>query len=253
MGIRSSFHALLSRCFNGPITFKMDTIRFDYQFKFDDGTVREFRVDIDPDTMVAKEDPGYQPPEWAKMEVHQCSHCPYNKADKPYCPVAKSIARVAEAFKLDISYTETTVMVRTENRFYGKRTDIQIGLQSLFGLMMATADCSHMDLFKPMARYHLPFSTLDETVVRIIGKYLISQYLKVKKGEKPDYEMQHLVEGYANVSIVNRSMIQRVRSISKGDADKNAIVILDGFAALLPMELQTGLETLAKIFKKDAA
>lgn len=230
----------------------MDTICFEYQFKFSDGSVREFRVEINPDTMIALEDPKYQPPDWAKLETHQCSHCPYNKADKPYCPVAKSIARVAEAFKSDISHTETTVMVKTENRFYGKRTDIQIGLQSLFGLMMATTECSHMDLFKPMARYHLPFSTLDETVVRIIGKYLIAQYLKTQKGQTPALDMQELIDGYANVSIVNRAMIQRVRSISKGDADKNAIVILDGFAALLPMELQSGLETLSKIFK-DAA
>lgn len=230
----------------------MDTICFEYQFKFSDGSVREFRVEINPDTMIALEDPNYQPPDWTKLETHQCSHCPYNKADKPYCPVAKSIARVAEAFKADISHTETTVMVKTENRFYGKRTDIQIGLQSLFGLMMATTECSHMDLFKPMARYHLPFSTLDETVVRIIGKYLIAQYLKTQKGQTPALDMQELIDGYANVSIVNRAMIQRVRSISKGDADKNAIIILDGFAALLPMELQSGLETLSKIFK-DAA
>lgn len=230
----------------------MDSIVLDYQFKFDDGTQRSFRVEIDSDTLLCREDQSYQPPDWTRLEFHQCSHCPYQQGEKPYCPVAKNIARVAEAFAGEVSHRETTVIVKTENRFYGKRTDVQTGLQSLFGLMMATSECSHMDLFKPMARYHLPFSNFDETVVRILGKYLIAQYLKAKKGNNADLELNHLVEGYAQVSIVNRAMIQRIRKLSKGDADKNAIVILDGFAALLPMELQTGLEQLSKVFKEAA-
>lgn len=232
----------------------MDKIVFDYQFKFDDGSQRSFRVEIDSDSMKAIDHPNYQPPEWAKLDYHKCSHCPYSSDKVKYCPVAKSIARVAESFAADVSYTETTVMVRTDNRFYGKRTDVQVGLQSLFGLIMSTADCKHMDFFKPMARHHLPFSTFEETVVRVVGIFLISEYLKVKKeGGTHDMELARLVEGYANVSIVNRGMINRIRALtkSKGDADKNAIVILDGFASLLPMELQAGLEQLNKIFKND--
>ncbi len=233
----------------------MDKIVFDYQFKFDDGSQRNFRVEIDPSSMTALENANYQPPDWAKMEYQQCPHCPYSAEKVKYCPVAKGIARVAESFASDISYTETTVLVKTDNRFYGKRTDIQIGLQSLFGLIMATSDCSHMDFFKPMARHHLPFSTFEETVVRVMGNHLIAEYLTIKQtGEPHDMELKGLVHGYGEVSIVNRGMINRIRSLTKsrGDADKNAIVILDGFAALLPMELQTGLEHLAKFFKKEA-
>lgn len=232
----------------------MDKIVFDYQFKFDDGSQRSFRVEIEASSMKAIDDPNYQPPEWAKLEYQQCSHCPYSADKVKFCPVAKNIARVAESFAADVSYTETTVMVRTENRFYGKRTDIQIGLQSLFGLIMSTSNCAHMDFFKPMARHHLPFSTFEETVVRVMGIYLISEHLKIKKeGGTHDMELAGLIEGYANVSIVNRGMINRIRALTKarGDADKNAIVILDGFAALLPMELQAGLEQLSKVFNKD--
>lgn len=209
---------------------------------------------IDPRTMLAQDDPSYSPPDWTLLEFKKCKHCPYASGEKKYCPVAKNISRVAESFKGDLSYRKTTVIVKTDNRFYGKETDVQTSLQSLFGLAMATSDCHHMDVFKPMARYHLPFSTFDETVVRIIGKYLISQYLKLKKNEieQVDVDLSDLIESYGKVSKVNQGIIQRIRSISKGDADKNAIVILDGFAALLPMELQTGLEHLSKVFK-DAA
>lgn len=227
----------------------MADIVFDYQFKFDDGTSRGFKVRLDDETGVLLDDVNHQSPEWTRLEFHQCSHCPYRTSDMAYCPVAQSVARVAEAFKGELSHRSTTVFVKTENRFYGKKTDLQTGLQSLFGLVMGASRCNHMNLFKPMARYHLPFSTFEETVVRVLGKYLISQFLVAKDGGAPDMDLHELMEKYARVSIVNRFIIQRVRSIAKGDADKNAIVILDGFAALLPMELQGGFENLSKIFK----
>lgn len=231
----------------------MADILFDYQFKFDDGTSRGFKVRIDADSGALIDDPTMESPDWTRLEFHQCSHCPYKKGELTHCPVAQSVARVAEAFKTELSHKATTVFVRTENRFYGKKTDLQTGLQSLFGLVMGSSKCSHMNLFKPMSRYHLPFSTFDETVVRVLGKFLISQFLRVKnKGIAPDLELTELMDKYAQVNIVNRHIIQRVRSISKGDADKNAIVILDGFASLLPMELQGGFEHLSKIFKDVA-
>lgn len=228
----------------------MADIVFDYQFKFDDGTSRGFKVRIDADSGALIDDPASESPDWTRLEFHQCSHCPYKKGELTHCPVAQS---VAEAFQSELSHKSTTVFVRTENRFYGKKTDLQTGLQSLFGLVMGSSRCAHMNLFKPMSRYHLPFSTFDETVVRVLGKFLISQFLRVKnKGGVPDLELKELMDKYAQVNVVNRHLIQRVRSISKGDADKNAIVILDGFASLLPMELQGGFEHLSKIFKDVA-
>lgn len=236
----------------------MDTIVFDYQFRFSDETERRFLVTIDSEKMTMLDADKTPPPEWAKLENQKCSHCPYNKGDVEYCPVAKNIAKVAEAFKSEVSHRPVTVFVRTENRFYGKMTDVQTGLQGLFGLVMATSECSHMDLFKPTARFHLPFSSFEETVVRIIGAHLIGEFLKKTRGETPNLDLTSLAEGYAHVSIVNRGMINRIRSIGKtadskgGDAHKNGIIILDGFASLLPMELQTGLETLTRLFKKSA-
>lgn len=230
----------------------MAEIVFDYQFKFDDGTSRGFKARLDSETGTLVDDMKGESPDWTRLEVHQCSHCPYNTKEMTHCPVAQSVARVAEAYKGELSYRSTTVFVKTENRFYGKKTDLQTGLQSLFGLVMGASKCSHMNVFKPMARYHLPFSTFEETVVRVLGKYLIAQFLKNKNGEKPDLDLHQLLERYAQVSIVNRFMIQRIRSISKGDADKNALVILDGFASLLPMELQGGFEQISKVFGESA-
>ena len=231
---------------------------FDYQFRFSDETERRFVVSINSEKMTLVSNDQTPPPEWARLEHQKCNHCPYNTGDVEYCPVAKNIAKVAETFKSEVSHRPVTVFVRTENRFYGKMTDVQTGLQGLFGLVMATSECSHMDLFKPTARFHLPFSSFEETIVRIIGAHLIGEFLKKTEGQETNMDLSPLVDGYANVSIVNRGMISRIRSIGKtaagngGDAHKNGIIILDGFASLLPMELQTGLETLTRLFKKAA-
>lgn len=232
----------------------MDRIVFEYQFRFSDETERRFVVSIDPETMVMQHDEKATPPDWAKLENQKCSHCPYSQGEVPYCPVARNIAQVAEAFKEEASYRPVTVFVRTEGRFYGKMTDVQTGLQALFGLVMASSECTHMDIFKPTARFHLPFSSFEETVVRIIGAHLIGEFLKKSRGESTNIDLEDLVQGYANVSIVNRGMISRIRTLGKtetkkaGDAHKNGLIILDGFASLLPMELQSGLETLMRLF-----
>lgn len=224
----------------------------EYSFKFEDGTDKSFFVNIDRESAENDSAKIGENPEWTRLDFCKCSHCPYDSKDLPHCPVAASIARVAEAFQSEKSYTKTTVFVKTGDRIYGKQTDMQAGLQSLFGLVMATSPCQHMSFFKPMALHHLPFSSYQETIVRALGQFLIQQYFKLKAGKEPDWELKGLVEAYSNISKVNLGIIQRIRAISKGDADRNAIVILDSFAALLPMELDTGFESLDPIFKQES-
>lgn len=223
----------------------------DYQFKFEDGSEKTFQLKIDPVSLQNTSEMTGNLPEWTKLDFNKCSHCPYSSKDLPHCPVAVSISRVAEAFKSEKSFTKTTVFVRTGDRIYGKQTDMQTGLQSLFGLVMATSQCSHMDFFKPMALHHLPFSSYQETIVRVLGQYLIQQYLKKKAGKEADWDLVGMVAAYGNISTVNQGIIGRIRAISKGDADRNAIIILDNFASLLPMELDSGFDSLDPIFRKD--
>jgi hypothetical protein len=226
---------------------------FDYQFKFADGTLNSYVVEVSHDTF--KQVPrarNQAAPAWTALEFNQCTHCPYNKAEKPSCPVALNLAEASEAFKDAKSFSEVTVFVKTENRFFGKTTDLQTGLQSLFGLVMATSDCSHFDFFRGLARNHLPFATFQETAGKAFGHYLMKRYFE-SKHDGAETQMSIVLTDfskyYEQVSLVNHGIIGRIRSISKGDAGKNAIVILDNFAALLPMELESGLQELEQMFK----
>ncbi|MBT3979700.1 MAG: hypothetical protein HOE90_00020 [Bacteriovoracaceae bacterium] len=43
--------------------------------------------------------------------------------------------------------------------------------------------------------------------------------------------------------------MERIRSLAKGDADKNAIVILNTLAQMMNIELRSNLETIRPFFK----
>lgn len=222
---------------------------FEYTINFEDGKSQSFTVDVDPNTFVIKDNDDVEGPEWALLEKNQCSHCPYSTSDKKYCPVAKNLAQASEAFKDQHSYTKITVFVKTEERFYGKKTDLQTALFSLFGLIMASSNCSHLHIFKSMARFHLPFSTSEETTVRALGMYLISEYLVSLDKQDHKININGLLDKYAQIAKVNKGIIERIRSLKGGDANKNAIIVLDSFASLLPIEISSGLSEVKEIFK----
>ncbi len=227
----------------------MADIQFEYQFKFEDGGQKNFVAVLSEDSLLHQDGAIETLPEWTLLDFHQCPHCPYDSAVVKHCPVARGISTVAETFKEHKSFAKVTVFVKAIERFYGKSTDLQTGLQSLFGLIMASADCSHMSFFRPMARYHLPFSTYEETVVRALGNFLIIQYLNMKQGRPTDWAAQSLIETYDKINILNKHIVARIRDHSQGDADRNAIVILDNFASLLSMELSAELEALDSLYK----
>ncbi len=146
------------------------------------------------------------------------------------------MAEVSSHFAHEKSYKETTVGVVTEDRTYIKQTSLQDGLFGIMGLIMATSGCPHMAFLKPMARFHLPFSNTNETIVRSLSIYLLTQYFSFTKGKVPDLKLDRLEEFYGQVNLVNQGIISRIRTMAKGDAGQNAIVILDGFASMLALE-----------------
>lgn len=226
---------------------------FEYQLKFDDGSVKSYNVEINSKTFQVDDDDNISSSPWAELKFHKCENCPYDANKKKYCPVAKNLANVSAAFKEDRSYKKVTVFVKTENRMYGKSTDLQTALQSLFGLIMAASACPNLDVFKTMAHFHLPFSTTEETMIRALGMHLIEEYLLQQENPTHKISLDSLLKKYDQVVIVNRGILERIRSLSEGDANKNAITILDGFASLLPLEISSGLTEVRALYDRKAA
>jgi hypothetical protein len=204
---------------------------------------------LDPKTLsLISDEHRHQAPDWTRLTYHQCSNCRLEIDTHPYCPIAVNIMELVETFKNVLSYHNCTVVCETEDRTYSKNTSIMEGLSAIFGVIMATSDCPIMDFLKPMARFHLPFSSVEETTVRTTSMYLLSQYFKFKDRKEIKIDFKTLENHYGQVKLVNEGIIKRISSISSQDADKNAIVTLHSLSLFLSMEIDYSLSCLEYVF-----
>lgn len=218
-------------------------VAFHYIIKTPDHGDLNFTVFIDKETnyVVFPEDieNNYKNlPSWTELDYFKCAHCPYAKTQKSHCPVAANISHVVDTFRDEKSYMKVHVTVNTEDRSYEKDTDLQTALQSLLGLLMAGSDCVHLHFLKGLVTTHLPFSNLQETTLRIFG-YSMQQALKENLHSELTLEKhaEQLAYKYEQLTVLNQQMIQRITSVkTQGESIQNAIVILNVFSSLIPME-----------------
>ncbi len=211
------------------------SITIEYKYAFRSGMVKKFTLVLDKATLALQFEKRPAPPPWALLNHTKCETCPLTDTEYPYCPVARNFADIAEQFKDIVSHEQVLVVVTTEERQYSKTTTLQEGLSPLIGIIMSTSGCPIMDLLKPMARFHLPFASLDETIFRMASMYLMAQYFQKQDGRAPAWTLDGLADVYAQVGIVNRDFALRLRDAAKKDANVNALVNLDCFAQMVPL------------------
>ena len=105
-----------------------------------------------------------------------------------------------------------------------------------------------MEPLKPMVQMHLPFATLAETVVRAVSMYLLPQYLRRDDGQSFDFGLAGLIRIYAEVAMVNRDFVWRLRDAATEDADINALMSLDCFATMAPLIAEDMLKKIRPYF-----
>ena len=225
-----------------------------YSFEFPDGKTRTYDIRLDAETLALVPDPNASsaPPAWTRLDRCRCSICPLSESAHPHCPIAINVADLVDHFKTDSSTAPVLVRVTTEERTYLKQTQAQYGLLSILGIIMATSGCPVMNFLKPMARFHLPFSTHEETLIRSISIYLLRQYFRKRAGHEPDIDLRELEAKYVQVQKVNEGLLARIRSVvSQGDAEGNAILILHAFSQILSHEISQNLESIEYLFQND--
>jgi len=232
-----------------PDSSNNETIRFLYTFEFPDSTEKEFEVQLNAKTLELSTKKDLPKPAWTKLKYKQCEQCPLGD-EHEYCPVAVNLSALVESFKDSVSYESTNVRVQTNERIYEKATTLQKGLSSIIGMYMVTSACPVMDKLRPMVRFHLPFGSMEETVYRAVSMYLTAQYLLMRKGKTPDWDLKKLVEIYKAVAQVNRGIAKRLSSASEEDANMNAVVILSAYAEMVPFSIEHRLAELEYIFSE---
>jgi hypothetical protein len=206
-----------------------DPIKLEYEFLFQDGSRKSLRVHLrKPDlSIVPPTVPSH--PDWAQLTCHQCPNCPLDPTRHPHCPVAVSLSDVIETFRDCLSTTTAEITIRSGNRNYHRQAPVQYGVSSLMGIYMVTSGCPILDKLRPMVLTHLPFATIDETIVRLTSMYLLAQYFIQQRGGIPDWKLRRLVDLCDAVGNVNQAFARRLLSINPQDASLNALANLDCF------------------------
>jgi hypothetical protein len=220
-----------------------------YQLKSESGSEFRFEVDIERSGHMSEQNEESHP-EWTLLANHQCPNCPFSSKEFRYCPAAIEIEEIAGRFADTTSIERTDAWVHTAERSFYKNTDMQSVLKSLFGLIMASGPCPILSRLKPLAHFHLPFATLQETIHRLVGTYLINQYLAHSDGELADWDLQGIKELYSELKTVNLHLMKRIRLASSEDASINAIQTFISITSLVEMGVDDIVEKMEPILRE---
>ncbi len=223
---------------------------FNYQIELEDGQRTRFDIQLDPVTLTMRPASPEPYPAWTQLSYKQCQCCPLSPQTTLYCPIAVNITELVDRFKDILSHKNCLVVCETIDRTYSKKTSAMDGLTSVFGIVMATSNCPVMNFLKPMARFHLPFSSVEETTARSTSLFLLGQYFEYKKGSVKTFDFDQLESNYARVQLVIEGLLGRIQSLVNLDADKNAIITLHSLSQFLSMEMDFSLNTIAHLFER---
>ncbi|TGG93235.1 hypothetical protein E4656_09245 [Natronospirillum operosum] len=229
---------------------KSENASFVYHFELADKSIR---IGVWQDAMgrIVGVDTGGETqvePELIALETEQCVHCPLHGTDSPACPLAAVVCPVVARFAHLDSHTPARVVVHSSTRDYHVDTSVQQGLRSLLGLLMGGSSCPHMTFFRPMARYHLPFSDESETLFRAVTNFAMASYLLSRREGRAAPDLILLQDIYQKIKVLNQGVSGRLRLMSDSDATSNAIVLLDLFAKYLGSYLDEGLEAVGALY-----
>jgi hypothetical protein len=226
----------------------MSTVKLTYRVALPDSRERVFDLHLDHDSAELKPPPeDVELPAWTELKFNQCEGCPLDPARR-HCPAAAHLAGVIDGFTDLVSYDQVRVTVESEERAVVATLSAQQALASLMGLIMASSGCPRTAIFRPMARFHLPFSSEAETAYRVAAMYLMAQHFKARDGGKSDTTLSNLESVYRGMHAVNRGMATRLRAASRQDAIVNAIVLLDVYSSLVPAAIHEILDEIKPAF-----
>lgn len=226
----------------------MDPIIIEYRFQLEDDREDSFQMEIDMQTLRLLNKTSGKLSAWTQLTNHQCPNCPLDTAVESICPAAENMSGLVERFDHLLSFDQTMVSVITPERLVYSHTTVQHGVCSLMGLLMATSNCPLTAFFKPMARFHLPFASTQETIWRATSTYLLAQYFLNQEGMTPDLNFEGLSQLYSEIQIVNSAFAKRLRTACQYDSMVNAIILLDMFAKSMPSAIDESLEEIQHFF-----
>lgn len=226
----------------------MSTYTIEYRFQLPDSNELVFPVTLDTQSLklCTKDKASY--PDWAKLEYHRCPNCCDSFSEKRYCPVASALSSLVTKVETLLSFHEVKLIVVSEEREVHQKTTIQRAVASYMGLIMATCGCPKTIFLRPMARFHLPLASEQETIYRAFSMYALAQCFMRLEGKETGGNFKELESNYSELQQVNKAVVQRLRAASQSDSSINALLNLDVYARAMPYVIDDSLEEMRYIF-----
>lgn len=219
-----------------------------YTFDFFDDDPIRVEVPLEPAVHGPFDGSPDAAPEWTRLEYEQCGNCPLRPEDSLHCPLALRLQGLVERFGDRLSYEKVRLKVVTRQRTVRAETTLQDALRSLMGVIMPMSGCPHLAPLRPMARFHLPVGSPEETTFRAVGAYLMGQYFIARQGGTPDWYLDGMPALYEEIHRVNVDFSQRLAVAAGSDAAPNSLTRLDLFTFLVPRSLEQRLEEFSPLF-----
>ncbi|MEE4245969.1 MAG: hypothetical protein V2I33_11185 [Kangiellaceae bacterium] len=226
----------------------MSNINIIYRFQLADDQTETVGLQLDEQSLLLKDDYVASLPDWTKLRYKQCPTCPLKPNESPSCPIAKQLAQHTELFDKVQSFDKIKLVVKTQQRMVSQKTTAAKAISAFIGFIMATSGCPHTAFFRPMARFHLPLASEQETIYRAASMYLLAQYFKDANGQPADWSLGGLKKIYRELSTVNQGIGARLREATKSDSSLNAIVDLDMYTKVIPDMIEESLFEIQNMF-----
>ena len=187
-------------------------------------------------------------PEWTRLEVDKCPHCPLPNAPGAHCPAAADLVPLVEKFSALSSIDRVEVLVVTPQYEAHKRTDTQTALSALMGLVLATSACPILGRMRPLAHMHMPFATTTERVYRIVSMHILGCFLR----DEP-VGLDGLDQFFSDIDRLNHAFFGRLNRAVKRDAGINALLALHSRSALASMSIEPEMGNIRAWFRHTPA
>lgn len=226
-----------------------DHVTIIYRITLGDGKQEVFNFQLDDQAFdLAGEIPD-NPPAWTELGHNQCAHCPLSSEEHSHCPLALQMHNIVSRFHNTRSIDEVALEVITEERHVSQTTALQRVLASMLDLIYPTCGCPKTAYMKPLARFHLPLCSEEETVFRVTGMYMLAQYFLNQTSSRGRIEFSGLTDIYNDMHVLNTSIARRLQSATLSDSAKNAVTLVDMYSTLVPLLLEDQLAEMRGFFR----
>lgn len=225
-----------------------ETYDVGYHCSFASGKQSAYNFSFDVHTFLSLHKPPEPWPEWTLLDYHRCPNCKLDVTQNIHCPAAIHLSQIVADFHDLEASAPLEVKVVTKNRTVSLTSSSQSVLSSLMGMVLATSGCPVAAPFRPLARFHLPVSSDDETMYRVISMYLMSRFVVRRKGKTSGLELNGLLKIYRDMEQLNKALSNRVASCCKKDAVPSGLKRLNIYAHNMPLAMEEYLDRLNPLF-----